>query len=77
MNLLHFLFFSNSEGGAVYIPWGRKSCPEGTQLVYTGIKYMIDVFIINHTHTHTHKHIRREKQSLCIIYSLSIIIFPQ
>ena len=77
MHLLHFLFFSNSEGGAIYIRWGRKSCPEGTQLVYTGIKYMIDVFIIKHTHTHTHKHIRREKQSLCIVYSLSIIVFPQ
>ena len=57
MHLLHFRFFLNSEGGALYIRWGRrKSCQEGTQLVYTDIKYMIDVFIIKHTHTHTHTH---------------------
>ena len=66
MHLLHFLFFSNSEGGAVYIRWGRKSCPEGTQLVYTGIKYMIDVFIIKHTHTHTHINTYVAKSSLYV-----------
>ena len=61
-----FSFFFNSEGGAVYIRWGRKSCPEGTQLVYTGIKYMIDVFIIKHTHTHTHINTYVAKSSLYV-----------
>ena len=34
--LLLFLFF-HADGGVVYIRWGKKTCPEGAHLVYSGI----------------------------------------
>jgi len=35
--LLRLTFIFQPDGGAVYVRWGRKSCPGGAQLVYSGI----------------------------------------
>jgi len=40
MHLLRFLFF-HADGGAVYVLWGRKDCPGGGHLVYSGIRTII------------------------------------
>ena len=37
MHLLRFLFIFRADGGVVYVRWGRKDCPGGGHLVYSGI----------------------------------------
>ena len=39
--MLRVQFVFHTDGGAVYVRWGRKDCPGGAHLVYSGIKYMI------------------------------------
>ena len=53
--LLRWSFIFQTDGGAVYVRWGRKSCPGGAHLVYSGIGSIIgnDVLMLS-THTHTH-----------------------
>ena len=46
----------HADGGAVYIRWGRKGCPGGADLVYSGITKLIgkDILLFLRLSTHTH-----------------------